>query len=346
MIVGFTFIKNAVKYDYPFTECLQSLRSVCNETWVAHGDSDDATADLLPKASDVRVIEAVWDPGLRKGGEILSQQTNLVLSEVRKVHAKGWGLYLQGDEVLADWEVEGLKKDLAKAEAEGCDAVSFRYFHFWRSFRRLAYAKRWYPQEIRAVRLDRPIESFGDAQSFRGHTKVFYSDVTIWHYGHIREPAAYEKKKNEFHRLWHKDEDIPQVIARGEASDAHEPTLAYWGPHPKWMASRIARLEQGQVKIPEPKGPFWVVGALPGELEALKSRCSLELRPATLREAFRIPASQIVWMRTPGGLFGLLQRLVRPTGVPCKMKSPQARPWPQEILSVLRFSERGVALRQ
>jgi len=40
-VSGFTFVRNAVKYDYPIVESISSILSVCDEFIVCVGNSDD-----------------------------------------------------------------------------------------------------------------------------------------------------------------------------------------------------------------------------------------------------------------------------------------------------------------
>ena len=49
-IYGFTLLRNGVKYDYSFRECLKSLEPICKSVYLALGESEDdtkgAVADL------------------------------------------------------------------------------------------------------------------------------------------------------------------------------------------------------------------------------------------------------------------------------------------------------------
>ncbi|NUM89774.1 MAG: hypothetical protein HUU37_11255, partial [Bdellovibrionales bacterium] len=237
-IYGFSLLRNGVKYDYPFRESLASLLGLTEGVWLALGKSEDGTEEEVARMSGLHVKPTIWDENLRQEGVILSQQTNLALAFLRESHPSGWGFYLQADEVLLESEFNQIHRDLEQAEHEGCDAVSFRYLHFWQSYDRLAYARRWYPEEVRAIRLDSPIESYSDAQGFRHHRKIFHSNCHIYHYGHVREATAYERKKSDFHRWWHTDEEMRKRISAAKASDAEEPTLAWHGPHPNCMNER------------------------------------------------------------------------------------------------------------
>ncbi len=98
-VSGFTFVRNGVKYDYPFIESISSLLPVCDEVVVAVGQSEDDTLKRIQSlhSPKIRILETVWDESIRKGGTILSQQTNLALDQIDG----DWGIYLQADEVPA-----------------------------------------------------------------------------------------------------------------------------------------------------------------------------------------------------------------------------------------------------
>ena len=68
-IAGFTFIRNAIKNDYPVVEAITSILPVCDEFVVALGDSDDETESLIRNINSpkIRIIHTVWDDTLRDG---------------------------------------------------------------------------------------------------------------------------------------------------------------------------------------------------------------------------------------------------------------------------------------
>ena len=45
--IGFTFLRNAIRYDYPFRESLASLAPLVDEIVVAVGKSEDGTLEAL-----------------------------------------------------------------------------------------------------------------------------------------------------------------------------------------------------------------------------------------------------------------------------------------------------------
>lgn len=62
-ISGFTFIKNALIYDYPILEAINSILPICDEFIVAVGKSDDETLKLINDipSDKIRVVETEWD---------------------------------------------------------------------------------------------------------------------------------------------------------------------------------------------------------------------------------------------------------------------------------------------
>lgn len=338
-LYGFTLLRNGKKYDYPFRESLAGLRGLCAEVVVALGNSEDGTEAEVAKMDRVLTVPTVWDEAKRQGGVILSEQTNIALAELRKRHPRGWGFYLQADEAISERDFARIRDDIARADREGYDCVSFRYLHFWQSYERICVGKRWYPQEIRAVKLDTAIESYGDAQSFRGWKRRFESDATIFHYGHVREASAYEKKKRDFHRWWHPDTELASVIARGEKSDRLEPTVAYLGPHPESMRERIA--QHGGLSD-APRKRLVVFGNREDYSPEFLARVRGDLQWTKEFAELRVAAEEVVmlrsvpfWRKLGGG--GKLS-----SQVPNRMGSPQAREWGAEFQALLRFSERGV----
>src|SRR5690606_11811546 len=132
--------------------------------------------------------------------------TNYALKEQRRKHAGrgGWAILLQADEVLHEADLNQLKQDIILAEAEGKDCLSLRYLHFWKSHYQVAYEKRWYPQEIRVIKLDSDIWNYGDGQTFSGQVGVYDSDVAVFHYGHVREEDKYQQKMQAQRELHYK----------------------------------------------------------------------------------------------------------------------------------------------
>lgn len=345
-IYGFTLLRNGVRYDYPFRESLVSLSGLVERITLALGDSSDGTEDEVRKLGSIDIVPTVWDENLRKGGVILSQQTNIALEALRKTAPKNaWGVYLQADEVLLESDYERIRNDIARANREGYDAISFRYLHFWQDYFQVAVGKRWYPQEIRAIKLQTPIESYGDAQSFKNATRVFQSDAWIYHIGHVREADKYQKKLKDFHRWWHSDEEMKKVASRAEKTDQNEECVSFFGPFPICLKERMERaIGKDFFNLPkakkvgllgEPRDEF--DQKLPQKINAQESRWGSYSDLKTWGAEVIVPIYPTFFDR-------FLRASAIRSGVPEKMKSPQARLWAPDFVKRLKLYERGVAL--
>src|SRR4051812_7886767 len=98
-VSGFSFIKNAIKYQYPVVEALRSILPVCDEVVVAVGRSDDDTRNLVASIDPkIRIIDTEWDETLKEGGRVLAVETDKAFHAVSP--DADWCFYIQGDEVL------------------------------------------------------------------------------------------------------------------------------------------------------------------------------------------------------------------------------------------------------
>ena len=60
-VCGFSFLRNAVKYDFPFEESLRSLLPLCDEVIVAVGKSDDETLERIKSIdTKIKILETSW----------------------------------------------------------------------------------------------------------------------------------------------------------------------------------------------------------------------------------------------------------------------------------------------
>jgi glycosyltransferase involved in cell wall biosynthesis len=241
-ISGFTFIRNGVELDYPFIESITSVLPAVDEMVIVVGDCSDGTKEKILALQDpkIRIINTVWDESLRKGGEILAQQTNIALDHI----TGDWGFYIQGDEVIHEKYLEIVRSALQKwndhPEVEG---LLFHYHHFYGSYEYIGTSRKWYRREIRIVRNDPSIRSYKDAQGFRKNGKklqVKAVDAYIYHYGWVRDPKAQLKKNVSFNKYWHDDEWIAEhVDATSFDYDLLESLDRFEGTHPAVMKDRI-----------------------------------------------------------------------------------------------------------
>lgn len=246
VVAGFTFIRNAVQYDYPVVESIRSILPLCDYLVVAVGKSDDETLDLVRGIGDpkIHILETIWDDSLREGGRVLAVETDKAFQAIPPEY--DWCFYIQADECVheADFPAirAGMEQYLDDPQTEG---LLFQYRHFYGSYDFTGASRRWYRREVRIIRNNKDIRSYRDAQGFRMATgrklRVRLLPAHIYHYGWVKSPAAQQRKQKNFNRLWHSDEVVKERVGKAEiyAYDGSEPLLRYHGSHPAVMMPRI-----------------------------------------------------------------------------------------------------------
>ena len=247
-ICGFTFVRNAVKFDYPVLQSITSILPVVDEFVVSVGNSDDGTLQLIESIGSprIKIFHSVWDESLKEGGRVLAAETDKALAHV----APGfdWAFYLQADEVVHEKDLESIvqsaKKYLDNKEVEG---LLFRYQHFYGTYDYTGDSRRWYGHEIRMIRNNGNICSYRDAQGFRTKQNkklgVKKTDATIYHYGWVRHPHKQLEKLNSFYTLWNGQDYQAPLIAGEEEFDFFndvDSLSRFRGTHPAVMRDRIA----------------------------------------------------------------------------------------------------------
>lgn len=109
-VSGFTFIRNAVKFDFPVVESISSVLPLCDHFVVAVGKSDDGTKDLIQGigSDKISMIETEWDETLEKGGEVYAAETDKAFDAIPPEF--DWCFYIQGDEVLHEKFIPAVEK--------------------------------------------------------------------------------------------------------------------------------------------------------------------------------------------------------------------------------------------
>lgn len=248
-VCGFTFIRNAIKFDYPVEEAILSILPICDKILVAVGKSDDDTLDLIRKISPnkIEILETTWDDSLREGGRVLAVETDKAFNAIGAEY--DWCFYIQGDEVVHEQYLETIKTAMSdNLNNDKVDGLLFKYLHFYGSYDYVGESFRWYRNEIRVVRNNKKIYSFRDAQGFRKDNdkmlKVKAIDAYIYHYGWVKEPGAMQKKQEEFNKLWHNDDWIDKNVVKADEFDysSIDVLKKFEGTHPNAMSKRVLRL--------------------------------------------------------------------------------------------------------
>ncbi|MGB0424159.1 MAG: glycosyltransferase family 2 protein, partial [Flavobacteriales bacterium] len=247
-VVGFSFIKNAVKFDYPVVEAINSILPICDEFVLAVGNSEDGTKELIENLNNpkIKIIDTVWNEELRVGGKVLAEETNKAFQAI--ADDADWCFYIQGDEVVHEMYLpiiaKGMKDNLNDKKVEG---LLFHYRHFYGSYDYVGDSPQWYPFEVRVVRNNKKFISWKDAQGFRDHDgrklNVKLIDAWINHYGWVKPPESMQQKQENFHKLWHDDQWMEENIAKVDEFDySGISSLAHFeGSHPEVMQARISK---------------------------------------------------------------------------------------------------------
>ena len=249
-VSGFTFIRNAVKYDYPIVEAILSILPICDEFIIAVGNSEDETLALIQKidSQKIKIIQTVWDDTLRANGEVLAIETNKAFKAISP--DSDWAFYIQGDEIVHEKYLNSIQLTMQRYVFDHeVDGLLFDYKHFYGSYDFIGSSNSWYKKEIRIIRNNKKIYSYKDAQGFRKAAneklKVVSANASIYHYGWVKDPRSMQFKQEDFNKLWHNDEWISKNIEKVETFEyeKHISQLSRFdGDHPLVMKDRIQRL--------------------------------------------------------------------------------------------------------
>jgi glycosyltransferase involved in cell wall biosynthesis len=243
-ISGFTFVRNAEKFDYPVVEAITSILPLCDEMVVCVGKSDDNTLALIESipSDKIRIVHSVWDDSLRKNGKVLAVETNKAFDAVAA--DADWAFYIQADEVVHEKYLPVIKQAMEQYKDDHrVDGLLFKYVHFYGSYDYIGDSRTWYRHEIRVIRNNKAIRSYHDAQGFRKNGKklrVKEIDAAIHHYGWVRNPYYMHAKQSNFECLYREN----VTVSAGELYDYSQidSLKLFEGTHPAVMQQRIAAM--------------------------------------------------------------------------------------------------------
>ncbi|MBW8685875.1 glycosyltransferase family 2 protein [Chitinophaga sp. B61] len=245
-VSGFTFVRNAVKYDYPVVASIQSILPLCDEVIVSVGDCEDGTLELIRSIGSpkIKIFHSVWDDSLKEGGRILAVETDKAYAHVSP--DADWAFYIQADEVVHEQDYNAIRAAMTKyrddAKVEG---LLFRYTHFFGSYDYIGDSRTWYQHEIRVIRNDKRISSYRDAQGFRKEGRKLHVkpvDARMYHYGWVKDPQTQAQKLNSSFELYHgaNEEHINNRVPIAAFDYGEVDSLAIFkGTHPQVMHERI-----------------------------------------------------------------------------------------------------------
>jgi hypothetical protein len=245
-VTGFSFIRNAIKYDYPIVESIRSILPICDQVVVAVGKSEDDNFNLIKSIDKqkIKIIETIWDDSIREGGRVLADETNKAFREIK--NDSDWCFYIQGDEILHEKYLDTIYYSMKECKDHSkVDGLLLNYLHFYGSYDYVGESYRWYRREIRVIRNDKSIYSYRDAQGFRknANEKLNVKHINAWmyHYGWVKEPSAMQGKQENFNKLWHSDQWVMRNVPKNDEFDYSkiDALNLFKETHPKVMEDRI-----------------------------------------------------------------------------------------------------------
>ncbi len=221
-VSGFTFLRNAVKNNYPFLASINSILPIVDEFIVVVCQSEDNTLDLV-KSINSKKLKIIEAPFVSSEDWVYARYTNLAYF----LCSGDWCFYIQADEVVPEWELDKIyncmEKFLNISEVEG---ILLNYRHFYGSFRYYRNDRGWYNKEVRILRSNLNVLSYKDAQGFRllrnskfRKLNVVDSKAYIHHYGFVfknLKDRIYKECKKEW---------------LSEYKDRHPKVLEYYVEH-------------------------------------------------------------------------------------------------------------------
>lgn len=247
-VSGFTFIRNAIKFGYPIVESINSIMPICDDFYVAVGNSDDDTLELIKSINPekINIIETLWDDSLREGGRVLAEETNKAFKAIPA--DSDWAFYIQGDEAVHEKYLPIIKDAMNKwKDDKNVDGLLFKYLHFYGSYDYIGSSEKWYPREIRVVKNNKNIYSYRDAQGFRKDDNkklnVKPVDAYIYHYGWVKDPRTQTDKIKNFLKLYNPDQEIENSAPIADEFDYSgiDSLALFKETHPKVMSSLIEK---------------------------------------------------------------------------------------------------------
>jgi len=253
-VSGFTFIRNATKFDYPVVEAIKSILPICDDFIVAVGNSEDNTLELIQNIDKkkIKIIETVWDDSeeMKTGGTVFARETDKAFKAISMY--SDWAFYIQGDEIIHEKYLDTIYSSMEKwKDDESVDGLLFNYLHFYGSYDYVGISPKWYSHEIRAIKNNKAIYSFRDAQGFRKKVdeklNVKPIDAYVYHYGWVKEPATMMKKAINANSFYIEKNFLKKVKSKSSNGGIEfdystiDSLSLFTGTHPKVMEERIHR---------------------------------------------------------------------------------------------------------
>lgn len=235
-LTGISMIKDGIKHDYCFEECIASLKEFCDELIICDAGSIDGTAKVLKKMEDrkTKVIYCEpeeWEEQKYLKHQILNYFSNKAIAEV----VTDWVFYQQADEILHEKCYQFVRGAINSGKANG---YSCARLNLWASpYKMLNVVGDRNPCSTKVIRLAKSeYMTYGDAESIAcdNVSDEYTNQLRIYHMGFVRSKEVHADK------IRNMQGDIFQVTP-----DAKLEGMTTFDPY-KWFS------EDDLIDIPEP----------------------------------------------------------------------------------------------
>ena len=239
-VSGFTFLKNGVKLGYPFVQSIKSALPLVDEFVIALGPCDDDTEAQINAIGDskIRIIHTQWCENMRDRGYIYGQQ-----KMIAQFNCTGdWCLYIEGDEVLHQDEIESIRSRLLKyKDVDEVEAMFFDFFHFYGDTNTLGIsgyrrAPRIIKSSVRSYAPDGLFFVVMDKNKKGRYPRAVHAGGSVYHYGHVRPKSKMAQKVTDVGQYW--GDDDAQFDGYGQIDSAV--LRPFTGTHPAIMQEWVA----------------------------------------------------------------------------------------------------------
>jgi len=245
---GFTFVRDAVRCEYPIVESISSILPVVDEFIVNVGLPDeDGTVDLIRAIGDpkIKIIQSQWNPNLDVGCYVYTQQANIALFNCMGK----WAFYMQADEVVHEEDHPVIMDYVDRyMDDDRVDGLVLKQINFWGDFKTiLSVYPKWERRRCWIVKPHRFVLCAKDASRFTVHPKfkekgrrlrAVEMDARLYHYHGIKSKKGLEEKYQTVRQYW-EEQRIPDKQVDFYQYYPRQFVTEYRGSHPGVMADLI-----------------------------------------------------------------------------------------------------------
>ncbi len=267
----YCFIRNGVKYDYPFIESIESAIPIADQIVINECSSDDNTLELLKELKEKypEKIKIIRDDWVTHHSE-LSARGNTCIPHL----TTQWHWQLQADEVLHEKDYEIIRRVLTDSLDKPIDAFKVHYWHFMAN-----YETEFDFCYVKATRIARKGTGWwlcGDAAELSGGDSrrlvdltpsggrildaKSLSDIRVFHYGKVKEGKTGWQKEWDFTHLYTDlgfpdpkmmemkekfGEEFCDYVYIFEGAIERGEVRHFTGTHPAVMSERISNFKSG-----------------------------------------------------------------------------------------------------